>query len=43
MTPDPREPAFYDRRVHDVARDLLGCVLRHGGACGRIVEVETYH
>ena len=43
MTPDPRKPAFYDRRVHDVARDLLGCVLRHGGACGRIVEVESYH
>jgi DNA-3-methyladenine glycosylase len=40
---DPRERAFYDRSVHDVARDLVGCVLRHGAAAGRIVEVESYH
>jgi DNA-3-methyladenine glycosylase len=26
-----------------VARDLVGCVLRHGDAAGRIVEVESYH
>jgi DNA-3-methyladenine glycosylase len=39
----PREPAFYARSVHDVARDLLGCTLRYGGASGRIVEVESYH
>jgi DNA-3-methyladenine glycosylase len=29
--------------VHDVARDLVGCVLRHGDAAGRIVETESYH
>ena len=41
--PDPREQAFYARSVHDVARDLVGCVVRHDGAAGRIVEVESYH
>jgi DNA-3-methyladenine glycosylase len=34
---------FYARSVHDVARDLVGCTLRHGGAAGRIVETESYH
>jgi DNA-3-methyladenine glycosylase len=29
--------------VLDVAPDLVGCVLRHGGAVGRIVETEAYH
>jgi DNA-3-methyladenine glycosylase len=29
--------------VHEVARDLVGCVVRHGHAAGRIVEVESYH
>ena len=41
--PDPRLAAFYDRSVHDVARDLVGCVVRHGRASGRIVETESYH
>ena len=40
---NPRTRAFYDRTVHDVARDLVGCVVRHGDAAGRIVEVESYH
>ena len=40
---DPRDPAFYDRSVHEVARDLVGCVVRHGAAAGRIVETESYH
>ena len=35
--------SFYDRSVHEVARDLVGCTMRHGGAAGRIVEVESYH
>jgi DNA-3-methyladenine glycosylase len=35
--------AFYDRSVHDVARDLVGCTVRHGETAGRIVEVESYH
>jgi DNA-3-methyladenine glycosylase len=34
---------FYARSVHDVAHDLVGCVIRHGGTGGRIVEVESYH
>jgi DNA-3-methyladenine glycosylase len=41
--PDPRDQAFYARSVHDVARDLVGCVVRHDGVAGRIVEVESYH
>jgi DNA-3-methyladenine glycosylase len=40
---DPRRAAFYDRSVHEVARDLVGCVVRHGATAGRIVEVESYH
>jgi DNA-3-methyladenine glycosylase len=35
--------AFYDRSVHDVARDLVGCVVRHGETAGRIAETESYH
>jgi DNA-3-methyladenine glycosylase len=35
--------SFYGRSVHEVARDLLGCVVRHGETAGRIVEVESYH
>jgi DNA-3-methyladenine glycosylase len=34
---------FYDRSVHEVARDLVGCVVRHGETAGRIVETESYH
>jgi DNA-3-methyladenine glycosylase len=41
--PDPRQPGFYARSVHDVARDLVGCTVRHGESAGRIVEVESYH
>jgi DNA-3-methyladenine glycosylase len=35
--------AFYARSVHHVARDLVGCTIRHAGAAGRIVETESYH
>ena len=34
---------FYARSVHEVARDLIGCVVRHGETAGRIVETESYH
>jgi DNA-3-methyladenine glycosylase len=37
----PKE--FYDRSVHEVARELIGCVVRHGETAGRIVETESYH
>jgi DNA-3-methyladenine glycosylase len=36
-------PSFYARSVHDVARDLIGCTVRHGDTAGRIVETESYH
>jgi DNA-3-methyladenine glycosylase len=37
------ERDFYARSVHDVARDLVGCTVRHSGTAGRIVETESYH
>jgi DNA-3-methyladenine glycosylase len=39
----PADRAFYERSVHEVAHDLVGCVLRHGPTAGRIVETESYH
>jgi DNA-3-methyladenine glycosylase len=37
------KPDFYARGVVDVARDLIGCVLRFGPLSGVIVETEAYH
>jgi DNA-3-methyladenine glycosylase len=33
---------FYDRSVHEVARDLVGCTLLYEGRGGTIVETESY-
>jgi DNA-3-methyladenine glycosylase len=35
--------AFFARPVVQVAQELLGCTVRHGGASGVIVETEAYH
>ncbi len=34
---------FYARDVVSVARELVGCVLRHGQCSGIVVETEAYH
>ena len=36
------DAAFYERSVHEVARDLIGCSLRFAGVGGVIVETESY-
>jgi DNA-3-methyladenine glycosylase len=36
-------PAFYNRPVLEVARDLIGCVVSRDGSGGVIVETEAYH
>ena len=33
---------FFERSVHEVARDLVGCTLMHGDCGGVIVEAESY-
>jgi DNA-3-methyladenine glycosylase len=35
--------AFFARPVRRVARDLLGCTVRHADTAGVIVETEAYH
>jgi DNA-3-methyladenine glycosylase len=41
--PEPLPAAFYARPVVEVARALVGCVVRHDGCAGAIVETEAYH
>jgi DNA-3-methyladenine glycosylase len=36
------DEAFFDRSVHEVARELIGCELRFRDAGGIIVETESY-
>jgi len=36
------ELGFFDRSVHDVARELIGCRLLFAGCGGTIVETESY-
>jgi DNA-3-methyladenine glycosylase len=36
-------PDFYDRPVLEVAPELIGCTVEHGGCAGVIVETEAYH
>jgi len=36
-------PDFYERPVLEVARELVGCTVEHGGVAGVIVETEAYH
>lgn len=40
--PDRLERDFFDRSVHEVARDLIGCTLLYEGCGGVIVETESY-
>jgi len=39
---DRLEREFFDRSVHDVARDLVGCTLLYEDRGGVIVETESY-
>jgi DNA-3-methyladenine glycosylase len=38
----PLDLAFFDRSVHEVARNLVGCSLSFDGVGGVIVETESY-
>jgi DNA-3-methyladenine glycosylase len=35
-------PQFFERSVHEVAQELIGCTLMHGDCGGVIVETESY-
>lgn len=39
---EPLGADFFDRSVHVVARELIGCRLLYGGCGGVIVETESY-
>jgi DNA-3-methyladenine glycosylase len=42
LAADRLDAGFFDRSVHDVARDLIGCALLFNGTGGVIVECESY-
>jgi DNA-3-methyladenine glycosylase len=42
VSADPLGVAFFDRSVHLVARELIGCRLFYEGVGGTIVETESY-
>ncbi len=42
LAPRRLEVGFFDRSVHEVARDLIGCALLFDGVGGVIVECESY-
>jgi DNA-3-methyladenine glycosylase len=39
---EPLGADFFDRSVHEVARDLIGCTLLYEGCGGIVVETESY-
>jgi DNA-3-methyladenine glycosylase len=43
VKPQPLGADFFDRSVHRVARELIGCRLLFDGCGGTIVETESYH
>ena len=42
MSAERLERSFFERSVHEVARDLIGCRLLFEGRGGTIVETESY-
>jgi DNA-3-methyladenine glycosylase len=38
----PLDASFFDRSVHEVARELVGCTLTFAGVGGVVVETESY-
>ena len=42
LAADRLDAGFFDRSVHDVAHDLIGCALLFDGTGGVIVECESY-
>ena len=42
LAPSRLDVGFFDRSVHDVAHDLIGCALLFDGVGGVIVEAESY-
>ena len=43
LATSPPDPRLFAGPVVDLARELVGWTVTHGGASGRIVETEAYH